>query len=434
MNNYNLDEEIDVSLTSRAKAGYTDGQGYDESQLIQVDGSTEIDEAFEAAKVEVDIPDEVDYTTDKPYLLIDRLDLFKALKQIGPIINLGSKRAVSRGITLRFDSKKENSVRLINVNETYYYSVDIPCETTLPEDTTIFIEYAALQKISKFLHRKIRITMEVAEDGRQKFFLFTKNGDLELINTRLLDAELKLTEMTYNITDEVIASMEKDSLNIALSTLSRITTFESDSKRRTLSTKNNLTTFTSPLVRACSQTQLFEKTIRRAEVDYMLMATTLANNDTKVIQVYKVESDVTRYAIYYDDSFMITNYADSKEDIMIPKLIAEIPDLTQINFANLKYQLDYANSITYAIGMITFEVKNGVLLGTINLQNQAESVLDIELESALTIPEGTKFKVNTKTLLSTVNSLDANLPTYIGYKDGMLYIKNDYVTMLLTIF
>ena len=140
---------------------------------------------------------------------------------------------------------------------------------------------------------------------------------------------------------------------------------------------------------------------------------------------------IPRHAIVYGNTVMVTNYASTNEDPKLKEVLTELPDMTVVDYSQLKYQLDYATSITYAMGTVTFENSNGTLLGKLKLQNGSESPIEIPTSGKLNIPEGTKFKVNTKTLLTSLNSLDPSLETSLGFKNGILYLTNSDIKIAL---
>ena len=96
--------------------------------------------------IKIDITD-IDFSKIENYLSIDSKIILDLLKQLNTVINLkGSK--LSRGITLKIWDK--SSILAICPNELYFFKADLQCVTTFKSDTCIYLDYAFLQKISRF--------------------------------------------------------------------------------------------------------------------------------------------------------------------------------------------------------------------------------------------------------------------------------------------
>ena len=150
------------------------------------------------------------------------------------------------------------------------------------------------------------------------------------------------------------------------------------------------------------------------------------------LKMVKTTSEtLPRHAIVYGETMMITNYADAKAEQRVLDMMSKTPATTVIDYSQLKYQLDYASSITYALGTVTIENADGELVGKIKLQNGSESKVDITTSGDLYIPVNQKIRVNTKTLLSSLNALDPSLQTSIGFQDGILYLINSDIKLAI---
>ena len=372
--------------------------------------------------------DTVDYTTDKPFIKLNSRSLLRILSQISPIINENSNRAVSKGITLRVVSN--DSVEVISPNELYYFKAVLSCETTLEVGEIIFLEYRFLQKMARFIPQQTLIYKDVNKDGMDIYYIRMINDDLELINTQLIDSDKKKLDYAYNVTEE-IKVLEPAKLLSSLSTLSRVVSFESDSNRKEINIVDGRAVFKSALVHARSLTDLNNMALKIKNIQYIIKTIGLLNQGENIVIKNTDSEQYTRYAICTDNSVMIANYSDGVEDLRIKDLFDNPPTMTLIDYGKLKYQLDYANAITYAMGNVNFEVKDGKLNGQIKLNNGNSSPLDIPLLGDIPLADGTTFKVNTKTFLNSLNSLDPTLETSIGYKDGYVYLSNANVTLIL---
>lgn len=371
--------------------------------------------------------DTFDYTTDQPHILFSKKDLLQVISQVSTVLDTGSKRAVSRGITLKVISN--DTVGVIMPNESYYFKSQITCtESTLEIGTTIFIEYAFIQKMVRFLPPKILIYSKV--DQITKYYIKLTTDDLELLNTQLIESDAKRLENEYTIVGEPLCEISLTELSHSLTSLYGILNFESDSPRRVLSSYDGKITFKSPLVFASSDSTLLDIQLRKNEIIYLIRAAQLAS-DAKILKVYNTNSELTRYVFEYDNTQLMTNFAKPNEDAKIRDLLTKVPDLTVIDYGKLKYQLDYANSITYAMGTITLCNTDGVLSGMIKLSNGSEAPFAVPTISNVTIPANEKIRVNTKTLLSSLNALDSSQETRIGYSNGILYLSNNDITLML---
>ena len=207
--------------------------------------------------------------------------------------------------------------------------------------------------------------------------------------------------------------------------------FESDTSRRILSCNSNSLSFKTALICANTELALPDIQLDLKVVAYLIKISQMSCDST--IRLYNTSSQtIPRYALVYGDTIMITNYAPTKFDPKLNEILSVLPELTVINYVSTKNKLNVLTDVTYAMGSMTFTSDGNTLTAKLKLSNGSEYPSEIELLSPLTIPAGTSIKVNTKTLLTTLNALDPTLPVSIGYKDGFLYLVNDLVKISLT--
>ena len=376
--------------------------------------------------------DTTDYTVPEGahYVFLEGRSLVRSLQQLNPVIDLNSPRAVSRGISIRpVDNTK---VDIMCPNELYYFKTTQAAENTLEEGKVIFVEYLFLTKIAKFLPPRILIySKDVDVNGTliTKYFIRLTTGDLELINTTLIDADIKRLTPDYELTNEVLCELNTEETYRKVSTMTKLLPFESDSKRRRLHAVDNDLTFRSALLCASTALNVPSVQIDLKVAQYLMKACQLCTVNEQLKIVKTTSETLPRHAIVYGDTIMITNYADAKAEQRVLDMMSKTPATTVIDYSQLKYQLDYASSITYALGTVTIENIDGELVGKIKLQNGSESKVDITTSGDLYIPVNQKIRVNTKTLLSSLNALDPSLQTSIGFQDGILYLINSDIKL-----
>lgn len=412
---------IDISETSRSEFAGSD-ENVPQEEIL----TTDIFQEIESVPVEVQPQDTTDYSLpdNTEYLLIERSRLNHILSQLTPIIDLNSTKAVSRGITLSI--KSPDKLSIICPNDLYYFTADARTETTFAEGTNIYLEYQFIQKIAKFIPQKVLIFKQ-----DDKYFIRLTTDDLELINTQLIESDTKKLVYDYEVTDELIQEVPHSDL-IKLNTMYKLMSFEADTPRRQLS-GNDTTTFRSAQLFTSSDIKLPNIKINQKVCTYLIkLASLLGKDDT--VKIYNTTSDtVLRYAITYDDITMITNYPTTQEDATLTQIFTELPDLTVIDYSKLKYNLEYANAITYAMGQITLINKDGELKLLIKLQNGNTSPVVIDCLTPVTIETNKEIKISTKSLINLLNALNPAQTTKLGFKDGLLYITNDDVdTCLVT--
>lgn len=379
--------------------------------------------------------DNTDYTVPEgsKYIMMESKPLIKSLSQLSTVIELNSPRAVSRGISIKVvDNTK---IDVICPNEIFYFKTSLEADSTVDTGSIIFIEYMFLTKIARFIPPKILIYSKDETVGTQtitKYFIRLTTGDLELINTNLIDSDIKRLNFEYDIlTDKPLSILNSEETYRKISTMVKLLPFESDSPRRLLHSHDNLTSFRSALIFSSTDLPLPNVQLNIKTANYLMKACQHCSQGETLMIAPTTSETIPRHAIVYGNTVMVTNYASTNEDPKLKEVLTNLPDMTVVDYSQLKYQLDYATSITYAMGTVTFENTDGVLVGKLKLQNGSESPIEIPTTGTLTIPNGTKFKVNTKTLLTSLNSLDPSLETKLGFKDGILYLTNSDIKIAL---
>ena len=368
---------------------------------------------------------DIDFSKISKYLVIDTKVVLDILKQLNTIINLkGSK--LSRGIVLKVWDEK--TVLVIYPNELYFFNAEIPCESTFGVDTCIYLDYTFLQKLSRFFVNDFYIF-----EYNNKYYLKLSTGNLELLNTNLLDAEKNKLIYKYSMTQEIY-SYKVGSIYNKLKSLYSITAFELEANKRWINSKNGISTFKSPLLMAKSDFDFIDAKLDYKILNYLLYLCSIASSDD-VIEFIKCKSVVIpKYAIHFKGTIMIASYPDSSTNQKVLDLFTDLPKFTIIDYLDLKYKLEYADSITYAKGMVTFVNKDNRLIGKIRLQNNSETEVEIPVLGELYLKQSQQIKVNFKTLLVALNTLDSDLETYFGLKDGLLYLINSDISLAIITF
>lgn len=365
----------------------------------------------------------VDYSVESDgSILFVSESLVRVLNQLNTVIDLNAPRVVSRGLNLQVG---DGCIHLITPNELYYFDAKLDSTNTLPVGTNIYLDFKFLVKMIRFLPNKVLIYLK-----GNKYYIRLLTGDLELINTQLMDLDLKRLVPDYEVTDELLMKVNKEEILNNLNTFSKLYTFEDMLPRRVFDVSKDGTLFISPNLYGYTKLTLPEVRLYPKTVNYLIKAANLCTKDG-YIEVYKTTSDpIVRYAIVYDNITMVTNYPDAKVDETLLTLLTTLPMGTGIDFTGLKYLLDYVNCITYAKGTISLVNENDTFKGIIDLENDGKSEIDIPILGNNYLIDQT-FKVNAKLLLQALNTLDPSLNTFIGYKDGMLYLWNTRVTLIL---
>lgn len=382
---------------------------------------------------EQEVADTFDYTTELPHVLLERKELLNIIYVVGAILNNNAHKAVGRGISLQVIDK--NKVELVTPGELYYFKTVIDTECDLPVGDVIFLEYLFLQKIAKFLPPKILITkntQEVTGMLMDKYFIRLTTDELELLNSRLIQSDVERLKEDFTV-GELVKELPVTSIASSLETLFKVLPFQADTKRREISVQDNKCTFKSSQVYVSSDCDMINLKLRKAEVDYILRLAKYADQNSmlKIYKVTKGESALTHYLLELNNIKMVTNYSDPSTDVILKEAMSDLPELFEINYSNLKYQLEYANSITYALGQITMSMGEDQLEGSIKLNGGSTSPFTLPTTKPMILPKDTKFIINSKTLLNCINALDPTLQLSVGYKQGFLYLVNSSVTLIM---
>lgn len=414
-----MNEELDITLDSNV------------AEVTQENLEAKLEEVNETLEEEVAKSDrkDVDYTVDADeYILFSTEALVKVLSQLSTIIDLISPRKVSRGLNFMI---KDGKLTIVTPNELYYFKADLDMEkSTLSDDTVFWVDYNFLIKMTRFLPLKVLIYKKAGV-----YYLRLVTGDLELIDTALIDSDLNKLKQDWEVYDEVITTLNREEVISSLGTLSKLYSFASDLPRRVFDVKDNTVQFMTPFVQATSTLHFPEVRLIPPVVNYILKACSLCSAAGEV-ELHSTSSEtITRYAIVFDGITMITNYASTKFDDNTRAIKSLLPEGTAIQFNELKYTLDYVNSITYASGNVTLTVKGDKIIGKVKLNNNNESTIEIPvISNEITLPTDLKAVVSAKDLSKAFNTLDTSLTTYLGYSEGFIYLWNDKVILTVMTF
>jgi len=397
------------------------------SDITQVVDSELASENIDEELTRLDRKD-VDYSTDGDFILFSTETLVKILNQLTTIIDVNSPRKVSRGLSFIVE---DDNIRVVTPNELFYFTANIkPEKCTLSNGTIFHIDYSFLIKMIRFLPLKVLI---YKKEGI--YYLRLVTGDLELIDTVLIDSDVRKLTQEWDVLDNVVCTLDRNEVLTSLGTLSKLYSFAADLPRRVFDVKDNLVQFMTPFVQATSSLHFPEVRLIPQVVNYLLKACSLCSASGSVELRETSSQTITRYAIVFDDIIMITNYADSKYDITTRAIQSALPDGTAIQFGELKYTLEYVNSITYAAGSVTLSVKGDKVLGKVKLNNNNESLVEIPIISKeIYLPHDLHAVVNSKDLYRAFNTLDATSTTYLGYSEGFIYLWNDKVILTIMTF
>lgn len=361
------------------------------------------------------------------YLAINSQDFLNILNQINIVISTSkSASKLAKGIILEIIN--DSNIKIIYPNELYYFTAELNCITTLESGTQIYLNYLFLSKLIKYYGNSFYIFR-----FNDKYYLKLETGNLELLNPELLDSEKERIKNVYKITSYYGSYKVGDMYN-KLKSLHAITCFESEENRKFINCNNNIITFKSPLLMAKSEFTFLDAILDYKLLNYLiyLCSISLADDD---IEIYNVDyTIIPKYAIKYKNTYLVSNYPESSPNIRVNNLFTELPKFTIIDYANLKYKLEYADSIIYAKGIVTFINKDEKLIGKIKLNNNSDSEIEIPTLSELYLKQNQQIRVNYKTLLVALSALDSSLETFFGLKDGLLYIINSDISLALITF
>lgn len=367
----------------------------------------------------------IDYYQVLDYINIPSQSILDILKQLNTIINLKASK-LSRGITLKIWDNE--TVMIICPNELYYFTAELSCETSLPQDTCIYLDYVFLQKLTRFFPNEFYIYLL-----GDKYYLRLSTGDLELLNTTLLDSEKERLLSNYELEDIEYTFKVGDIYN-KLKSLYSITDFEIEANKRWVNSKDGIITFKSIMLMAKSSFNFINAKIDYKILNYLLYLCSVSSS-TDIISMVKLKSNVIpKYMIKYNSTTMVSNFPTSSDDIKILDLFEELPKFSVIDYQDLKYKLEYADSITYAKGMVSFINRDNKLIGKIKLQNNSETEVEIPVLGALYLKPKEQIKVSFRTLLVALGALDSDLETFFGLKDGLLYLINRDISLAIITF
>ncbi len=375
--------------------------------------------------------DTFDYTApdDAEYVLIDTIILKKVLDLLSTIIDLNSTKAVSRGISIR--CVDESNIDIICPNPIHYFKTTEIATNTLSVETNIFMEYLFLTKIAKFLPPKILIySKDDYSNGYAitKYYIRLTTGDLELVNTNLIQEEIKKLDISYNVLDTPLSIIDSKEAYRKLDSILKLLPKEADTKRRLINIRDGVLTFNSALI--CAQTEL--------DLPNMIIDTKTGNyikNACKYSDELKFyptdDENIDRYAVISGNTIMITYLKAPIDHSMVIERLANINYTSKLDYSDTKYNLDFVTSIIYAIGNIRLKRKDDLLIGTFSLSNGSESTISLKIDGYLGIPNDKSIRVNTKTLLSSLMTLNSTLEPSISYEDGILFLLNSDVKIAL---
>lgn len=387
----------------------------------------EVNDTLEEAVSKTDRKN-VDYSVDGEFVLFSSEALVKVLSQLSTILDLATPRKVSRGLSFIIE---DDNIRIVTPNELFYFTADIkPEKCTLPKGTIFFIDFNFLVKMIRFLPLKVLVYKKA-----DIYYLRLVTGDLELIDTALIDSDLNKLKQDWSVLDTVICTVNKTEVTSSLGTLSKLYSFAADLPRRVFDVNGELVQFNTPFVQSTAALHFPKVRLIPPVVNYLLKAVSLCSVAGEV-ELHETSSEtITRYAIVFDGITMITNYASSKYDDTSKATKDLLPDGTAIQFDELKYVLDYVTNITYAKGRVTLVVDGNKILGKIKLNNNNESTVEIPvINNEITLPTNLKAVVSTKDLYKAFNTLDTSLTTYLGYADGFIYLWNTNVILAIMTF
>lgn len=368
---------------------------------------------------------DIDYYQVLDYITIPSNIILDILKQLNTIINLKASK-LSRGITLKVWD--EHTVMAICPNELYYFSAELSCETTFPADTCIYLDFVFLQKLTRFFTNEFYICKY-----NDKYYLRLTTGYLELLNTDLLDMEKERLNNKYQ-EEKKTYTYKIGNIYNKLKSLYAITDFEVETSKRWINSRQGIVTFKSMLLQAKSNFDFIDAKIDYKILNYLLYLCGIASSTDSIIIVELVSPVIPKYAIKYNNTLMVSSYPTSSENSKVVSLFDDLPAFSVIDYSDLKYKLEYADSITYAKGMVTFINREGKLIGKIKLQNNSETEVEIPVLGELYLKPSNQIRVNFRTLLIALSALDSDLETFFGLKDGLLYLINSDISLAIITF
>ena len=195
MNTEELDLTQVITKEEAGISGYYPESSPDELFLDNADVFAQLDQELSTQAKSAPQEDTHDYSTEYPYLLINRNEFIHYLNRISDFKSYGFSRAVETGVTLRVIDTQEGTkeIQLIAPRLDSYFVGTLTGETDLPSGTVIYLPLEFCTKISKYLLPRILFYKKQVEN-MDRFFVRLSLNDLELINTSLIGSDLKLLD------------------------------------------------------------------------------------------------------------------------------------------------------------------------------------------------------------------------------------------------
>lgn len=362
------------------------------------------------------------------YVIMDTKLLNTILEQLFIIIDLSSAKAVSRGISIKAVDKL--TIDIICPNNTYYFKTTISAENNLDLDKVIFIEYSFLAKIKKFMPPKILIYSK--ENTTMKNYIRLINKDIEIINANLIKSDIKNLSLDYALINKPVSTLNPEETLNKLKSMYKIARHASATGEGFFNSFNGILSFSTSFFSTVTQLELPNIKLDLKTIKYLIKACEICGTNKQIMIFPTTSEAISRYAIVYDNTIMVTNFQSVEENKYVSKIMSNMITSTVIDYKQSQYQLEFINSIIYALPTITLENKNNLLTSNFKLANGEEYKLVIKTLNEITnLPD--KISLNSKTFFLMIDALNPNLETKIGYNKGSLFLTNSEVSTSITI-
>lgn len=362
------------------------------------------------------------------YVIMDTKLLNTILEQLFIIIDLSSAKAVSRGISIKAVDKL--TIDIICPNNTYYFKTTISAENNLDLDKVIFIEYSFLAKIKKFMPPKILIYSK--ENTTMKNYIRLINKDIEIINANLIKSDIKNLSLDYALINKPVSTLNPEETLNKLKSMYKIARHASATGEGFFNSFNGILSFSTSFFSTVTQLELPNIKLDLKTIKYLIKACEICGTNKQIMIFPTTSEAISRYAIVYDNTIMVTNFQSVEENKYVSKIMSNMITSTVIDYKQSQYQLEFINSIIYALPTITLENKNNLLTSNFKLANGEEYKLVIKTLNEITnLPD--KISLNSKTFFLMIDALNPNLETKIGYNKGSLFLTNSEVSTAITI-
>lgn len=440
MNTEELDLTQVITKEEAGISGYYPESSPDELFLDNADVFAQLDQELSTQAKSAPQEDTHDYSTEYPYLLINRNEFIHYLNRISDFKSYGFSRAVETGVTLRVEDTQEGTkvIQLIAPRLDSYFVGTLTGETDLPSGTVIYLPLEFCTKISKYLLPRILFYKKQVEN-MDRFFVRLSLNDLELINTSLIGSDLKLLDFNatvdYDSEVSIKASELYHTLDSHLKLISRISnkdnTSNGSSKVELISTDGYFY-ITNSQIRLVSESKLPNNTFTRSAVSYLVKASNQLPQDVEM-RIYKAtHEDGSEYLMFTDTQsqfYLRSNPRTITEDIK-GEFFNNVPEYVSVSGTQLRDYVQYASVLPQADARSIIKVENGRLSFVINYTFGSSSELPIDITSNLSIEDG-QFKFVTKLLLTALSVLDlSNLK--LSLKQGALLLTDGYATLSIT--